>query len=159
MKAAGAESGCTGFTLKAPKQMATRPGAARAQRPGRRAVPRPDPSVDPRARLAAREQRLLVREIAQLERLLAAMRPKDPQRAQVIRRLAEGFAELARAAERRVVAAELRAEAEEQRQRKAAQGRGDEGTAGARRGSAKPSKPERSPRSVSPYQGSPRTVW
>jgi hypothetical protein len=61
--------------------------------------------------LERQSRKLLLGEIQRLEALLRVTHPKSPDRAQLVRRIAEDYAELAALAERDRIIAELRAEA------------------------------------------------
>jgi hypothetical protein len=56
--------------------------------------------------LTEQRRRLLIAELARLERLVAATRTRSPDRAALVRRLAEGYRELATIAERKKTQAE-----------------------------------------------------
>ena len=64
-----------------------------------------------KAPLERQSRKLLLGEIQRLEALLRVTHPKSPDRPQLVRRIAEDYAELAALAERDRIVAELRAEA------------------------------------------------
>jgi TolA-binding protein len=71
-----------------------------------------------KARLQARSRALLITEIAGLERLFRKTKKNDKDRAQLVRRLAEGYVELGSAANRDMIEAEIkRDEAKRKKQR------------------------------------------
>jgi tetratricopeptide (TPR) repeat protein len=71
-----------------------------------------------KARLEARSRALLITEISGLSRLFAKTKKADKDRAQLVRRLAEGYVELGSAANRDMVEAEIRRdEAKRKKQR------------------------------------------
>jgi hypothetical protein len=109
---AGAEQGCTGFKPSLRPSAAAKRAKARVSRP-----PVVDPDFArifrPETRLGRQSERLLIVEIDRLERLLKSTPPNAPDRAQLVRRIAEGYAELAAlAAHRQLVAEEKVREAE-----------------------------------------------
>jgi hypothetical protein len=114
----GAEQGCTGF------KPSLRPSAA-AKRTAKASRP---PDLDaslvqhlrPPTRLGQQSERLLVIEIARLEKLLAITPRNASDRAQLVRRIAEGYAELAAIAARRQMLAEEKVREAERRESRAA---------------------------------------
>jgi len=107
----------------APARIRLTPGAEAASKlkAVRATAPR-SPDVDADALRAPvlehHSRRLLTRELVRLEALLRSTPRGSPDRAQIVKRLAEGYAELALLAERERMAAELAAEQAE-RERKA----------------------------------------
>jgi len=116
-------SGCVDGSARA--KVRQTPEASRAAIEPRVRVPDLDPETfrDPPRALNKRKRALLMAELARLEGLLRRTPAKSPDRAGLIRRLAEGFAELAADADRDRMRAELeleRAEREERAKAKAA---------------------------------------
>jgi hypothetical protein len=87
--------------------------------------------------LTEQRRRLLIAELGRLERLVAATRPRSPDRAGLVRRLAEGYAELAAIAERQKTRAEVKAAETKKEMEKPAKKR--------------PKKPTAPPPAESPY--------
>lgn len=82
----------------------------------------PDPAItlDRRPRLLVRKSKeLLIRELAQLERMLGQTPERSPDFPMLLRRLAEGYAELEAKAERERAAAQAAADAIVEAERKA----------------------------------------
>ncbi len=93
------------------------PGATgTAERPEPKRPPVPDASLRPTSTLERANRRLLVEEITRLERLVQATRPKSPDRAQLLLRIAGAYAELAAAAERDHIRLEIQIEKMEREQ-------------------------------------------
>jgi hypothetical protein len=116
-------SGCVDGSARA--KLRQTPDARRVAIEPRTRVPDLDPETfrDPPRALKRQQRALLMAELARLEALLRRTPAKSPDRAGLIRRLAEGYAELAADADRDRMRAELdveRAEREERAKAKVA---------------------------------------
>jgi hypothetical protein len=99
-------SGCAPFSGKALAQRDEPPEKTR--KPAPRAPP--NDSLDPRRHpLEQRTRTLLIQELNRLERLYQTTPENSPERARIVLRLADTFAELARASEIEALEAEQRA--------------------------------------------------
>jgi hypothetical protein len=114
-------SGCVDGSARA-RARSTSHGAREA--PAAKSVPKPDPALAlERARPSSLERasrRLLMAELLRLESVLKSMPRNAPDRPTVLRRLAEGYAELERLSERERAKAAAAAEAMERLQKEAA---------------------------------------
>jgi hypothetical protein len=110
-------SGCVDGSARA--KLRQTPEASRVAIEPRVRVPDVEPEAfrDPPRALKKRQRALLMAELARLEALLRRTPPKSPDRAGLIRRLAEGYAELAADADRDRMRAELELENAEREER------------------------------------------
>lgn len=114
--------GCAPYRSPTPKPSARVESGER--RPGSSAVKAPsDPWIqalrEPQKLLKKRSQRLLIQELNALERLLKATPEKAPERARLIRRIADGYAELETLAALEKIRATLKLEEARRRAREA----------------------------------------
>jgi hypothetical protein len=110
-------SGCVDGSARA--KLRQTPEAGRVAIEPRLRVPDLDPETfrDPPRALNKQKRALLMTELARLEALLRRTPTKSPDRAGLIRRLAEGYAELAADADRDRLRAELELEQAEREER------------------------------------------
>jgi len=110
-------AGCVEIGARA--KLRQTPEARRPSTEPRMRVPELSPEAfrDPAYGLNKRNRALLVLELTRLEKLLRVTPAKSPDRPQLVRRLAEGYAELAADAERDRLRAELEVERAEREER------------------------------------------
>lgn len=106
----GQRPGISGCIAGAPRARATASPTKEPQKSATVNKPTVDPELDPRALARVADKRLLLAELQRLESLLQVTKKDSPDRPVLLRRLAEGYAELERIATLERETAKLRAE-------------------------------------------------